>query len=204
MTMAFSYFFPFLLLMALCQKTLMILGRNPKGWGRTVVLASVSGLLVILPIGGLPVGRWWVSLYANPSIPLVALLFSWVMKNCFQTKLLDPAAIQTCTIFSVVAGAVLYPMAMGIGTADPYCAGWHFSWLFVMLLGITLVLIFFNNRFSFVLLATILAFNFHLLESRNLWDYLVDPVLVIISIAVLIQRLVTVYFLNNFIYIRRK
>jgi len=196
--MAFSFFFPFLLMMALCQKALMMLGRSPKGWGTILAIASVSGLLVILPIGGLPVGRWLISLYANPSIPITALLFSRIMENSFQMKLLDHSAIRTCRIFSLVAGAALYPMALGVGAFDPYSAGWHFSWLFVLLLVMTLVLIFLNNRFSVVLLATILAYNLHLLESGNLWDYLVDPVLVIISMAGLIQRLVTVYFFKPF------
>jgi len=186
MTMVFSFVFPFLLLLALCQKALMMLGRSPKGWVAILALSSISGLVIILPIGGLPVGRWLFSLYPNPSIPITALLFSWVVKNFFGIKLLDRSAIQTCRIFSLIAGAALYPMAMGVGTVDPYSAGWHFSWLFVILLGITLALIFLKNRFSVVLLATILAYNFHLLESRNLWDYLVDPILVIISMVGLI------------------
>jgi hypothetical protein len=202
--MAFSFFFPFLLMMALCQRALMMLGRSPKGWGSILAIASVSGLLVIVPVGGLSVGRWLVSLYANPSIPITALLLSRVMKNSLQIRLLDPSALQTCRIFSLVTGAALYPMALGVGTFDPYSAGWHFSWLFVILLVITLVLIFLNNRFSYVLVATILAYNLHLLESGNLWDYLVDPLLVIISIAGLAQRLVTVHFLHNFATIRRK
>ena len=42
-----------------------------------------------------------------------------------------------------------------------------------------------------VLLATILAYNLHLLESGNLWDYLVDPILVLVAIAGLIARMVT-------------
>jgi len=204
MTTIFSFVFPFLLMMALCQKALMVLGRSPKGWGPILAIASVSALLVVLPVGGLPVGRWLVSLYANPSIPITALLFSRVMKNSLQIRLLDPTASQTCRIFSLVAGAALYPMALGVGNFDPYSAGWHFSWLFVMLLVITLVLIFLNNRFACVLVATILAYNLHLLESGNLWDYLVDPLLVIISIAGLAQRLVRVCFLHNFATIRRK
>jgi hypothetical protein len=204
MTMAFSFVFPFLLMMSLWQKVMIMLGKSPNGWWPTSAIASVSGLLVILPIGGLPVGRWLVSLYTNPSIPITALLFSWIIKNSFKIKLLDTSAIQTCRIFSLVAGAALYPMALGVGTFDPYSAGWHFSWLFVILFLMTLVLIFLNNRFSWVLLATILACNLHLLESGNLWDYLVDPVLVIISIAGLAHRWVTVYFLNKFITIRRK
>jgi hypothetical protein len=191
MTIAFSFVFPFLLMMALCQRVMILLGKRPTGWLPSVILASASALMVILPIAGLTVGRWLISLYANPSIPLTALLFSWVLKNAFQMNLLDMSAIQTCRVFSLLTGAVLYPMALGAGAFDPYPAGWHFSWLFVILLGVTLVLLFLKNRFSVVLLATILAYDLHLLESSNLWDYLVDPVLILVAIAGLIARMVT-------------
>ena len=183
MTTAFSFVFPFLLTMALGQKCLMAMGKCPRGWIPSVILASTSGLLVVLPVGGLPAGRWLISLFANPSIPLTALLFSWVLNNAFQLRLLDRGAIQICGLFSLLAGIALYPMALGAGGFDPYPAGWRFSWLFITILGVTLVLLFLRNRFSVVLLATILAYNLHLLESNNLWDYLVDPILVLVAIA---------------------
>jgi hypothetical protein len=191
MTIVFSFVFPFLLMMALFQKTMILLGKRPTGWIPTVIIASASILMVILPIAGLPLGRWLISLYANPCIPLTALLFSWVLKNAFQMNLLNMGAIQTCRVFSILAGAALYPMALGVGAFDPYPAGWHFSWLFVILLGVTLMLLFLKNRFSVVLLATILAYDLHLLESSNLWDYLVDPILILVAIAGLIARMVT-------------
>ncbi|MBW2707967.1 MAG: hypothetical protein JRD04_01575 [Deltaproteobacteria bacterium] len=191
MTTAFSFVFPFLLMMALCQRGMILLGKRPAGWIPTVILVSTSALTIILPIAGLPVGRWLISLYANPSIPLTALLFSRVLKNAFQMNLLDISAIQTCRVFSILAGVALYPMALGAGAFDPYPAGWHFSWLFVILLSVTLVLLFLKNRFSVVLLAAMLAYDLHLLESSNLWDYLVDPILVLVAIAGLIARIVT-------------
>jgi hypothetical protein len=190
MTTVFSFVFPFLLMMALCQRIMISWGKHPTGWILTMTLASASLVMVILPIGGLPVGRWWVSLYPNPSIPLTALLLSWVLKNAFQLNLLDMKTIQTCRWFSLLAGAALYPMALGAGTFDPYGAGWYFSWLFVLLFVITLVLLFLKNRFSVILLATILAFNLHLLESNNLWDYLVDPILILVVLAGLAAQVI--------------
>jgi len=165
-------------------------GKPSTGWIPTIILALVSALMVSLPILGLPLGRWFFSLFANPSIPLTALLFSWVFKNAFQLSLLDVKGIRTGWIFSLLAGAALYPMALGAGAFDPYPAGWHFSWLFVVLLLVTVIMLSLKNRFSGVLLVTILAFNLRLLESGNLWDYLVDPILVITSIVGLIVRVV--------------
>ena len=175
--------FPFLLIMALCQGGLLLWGKPHRGWVPTLMIASAAALIVILPVGGLPVGRWLISLYANPSIPLTALLLTWVLKNAFQYNLLNKTAIRTCQGGSLLAGIALYPMALGLGPFDSYGAGWHFSWLFIVLFSTTLLLLMFKNRFALLLLATILAYDLHLLESGNLWDYLVDPILVLVSVV---------------------
>jgi hypothetical protein len=185
----FSFVFPFLLLIALTQWVMKRLGKNVSGWISMLLIALASGVLVVLPIGGLLGGRWLTTLFPNPSIPLTALLFSRTVKHSFQIKLLDSKALHTCRLLSLLAGVALYPMALGAGLFDPYSAGWHFSWLFVLLLVITLGLLFSKNRFSIVLLATILAYNLHLLESSNLWDYLIDPVLVLISVGASISQI---------------
>ena len=186
---AFSFVFPFLFLTALTQWAIERFGKNISGSISLPLIALASGVLVVLPIGGLPVGRWLTTFFPNPSIPLTALLFSRTVKHSFQIKLLDSKALHTCRLFSLLAGVALYPMALGAGPFDPYSAGWHFSWLFVLLLVITLGLLLFKNRFSIVLLASILAYNLHLLESSNFWDYLIDPVLVFISIGIVISQI---------------
>ncbi len=195
MTEIFSYVFPFLLVVALCQRGMTVLRRDSTGWVPNLMMAFVSGLVVIMPVGGLPVGRWLISLFANPSIPLTALLFCHLMKRSFGIEILDIKSLQACGVFSLLAGMALYPMALGIGPFDPYAAGWHFSWFFVLIFLVTMALLFFRNRFSAVLLAAVIAYDLQLLESGNLWDYVVDPILVLVS---------AVYFLSNFIYIRQK
>ena len=185
----FSFVFPFLFLTALTQWAMERFGKNVSGWISLPLIALVSGALVLLPIGGLPVGRWFIAFFPNPSIPLTILLFLRIVKHSFQIALLDSKALHTCRFFSLLAGLALYPMALGAGPFDPYSAGWHFSWLFVLLLVITLGLLLFKNQFSIVLLATILAYDLHLLESSNFWDYLIDPVLVFISIGAIISQM---------------
>ena len=108
------------------------------------------------------------------SIPLTAILFAKVVEPFFGIKLLDDRAFLTCWIFSIASGAALYPMALGLSELDPYAAGWEFSWLFVLMFFLTVVLLVMKNRFSLVGIAAILAYNLRLLESTNLWDYLVD------------------------------
>ena len=181
MSLAFSFIFPFLLIMALLQVGAGLLGRDLSGWRPTLILVLISAFIVGIPVVGLPLARWMISFNANFSISLTAILFYKVTENSFGVKLLDKNALLTCWIFALTAGVILYPMALGLGRFDPYLAGWGFSWLFVVMCGVTILLLIMKNRFAVVLIAAILAYNLHLLESTNLWDYLVDPFMVLVS-----------------------
>ena len=139
---------------------------------------------------GLPLGRWVFSFNANFSITLTTLLFCRILQNGLEIKLFRPIDFKTAWIFSAIAGLILYPMALGMGTFDPYAAGWGFSSLSVTVLMITIILAFLKNRFAVVLLLAVLAWNLHLLESRNLWDYLIDPFLTIYSLVMLTRKFI--------------
>lgn len=188
MILVFSFVFPFLLIMTLLQGGAGLLGRDLRGWRLTLILGLVSAFIAVTPVGGLPLARWMISFNANFSISLTAILFSKVTESSFGVKLLDKNALLTCWVFSLAAGAILYPMALGLGRFDPYQAGWGFSWLFVVVCGVTILLLIMKNRFAVVLIAAILAHNLHLLESTNLWDYLVDPFMVLVSCIALGSR----------------
>ena len=143
----------------------------------TLIFVLISICVILFPVKGMPLCRWLFSMNANFSITLTALLFCRVLRSGPEIKLFRPVDFQTAWIFAAVAGLILFPMALGAGPFDPYAAGWAFSWLSVTILALTIVLAFLKNRFAVVLLLAVLAWNFHLLESRNLWDYLLDPFL---------------------------
>ncbi len=184
----FSFVVPFLLAVVLIQWLARVFWKRPEGWKSTLVLAMISALIVIIPIKGLPLGRWLISINANFSIPLIAILLHTFLKTGFRVQLLDRKALFGVWVFAAVAGIGLYPMALGLGAFDPYAFGWGFSWLFVVLLVITLGLLLFRNRFGIILMGCLLCYNLRLLESQNLWDYLVDPFLVLISGGVLVRE----------------
>lgn len=188
MPLGFSFVFPFLLIMVLLQGGAGLLGRDLRGWRPTLILGFISAFITVTPVGGLPLARWMISFNANFSISLTAILFYKVTEISFGVKLLDKNALLTCWVFSLTAGVILYPMALGLGRFDPYQAGWGFSWLFVVVCGVTILLLIMKNRFAIVLIAAILAHNLRLLESTNFWDYLVDPFMVLVSCIVLSSR----------------
>jgi hypothetical protein len=172
------------------QSIVGLFRKNVGGWRTTLGLGFLSALIVVIPLGGLPLARWLTGINANFSIPVTALVFSKVWENGSGMRLLDRKAFLSSCMFGLTAGLALYPMALGLSRFDPYEFGWSFSWLFVLLMVATVILLSMKNRFGVVLVACILAYDLQLLESPNLWDYLVDPFFALISGVVLAAQFI--------------
>lgn len=82
----------------------------------------------------------------------------------------------------LLAALVLYPTALGWGDWDAYRAGWG-SQMFLTGLALTALAAFFAGAWllPFAVAAGVLAWTMDLLESGNVWDYLIDPWLVLLA-----------------------
>jgi len=185
MSFAFSFLFPWLLALLMIQCVAVKVKKPPHGWRLTTILAIISGIIAFLPVRGLPLARWLIGIQANFSFPLIAVVFNKAWEHASGSRLLDRQASMASWVFGLFSGLVLYPMALGLGGFDPYAFGWGFSWLFVSLAILTIALLLIKNRFAAVLMACILGYDLNLLESQNLWDYVVDPFFVLFSFAAL-------------------
>jgi hypothetical protein len=94
-------------------------------------------------------------------------------------------------ILVVTAGLLFYPAALGLGMLDPYQWGYLNSYrgtfpsmLFLAaLLAITVIAARLNNALILLCIAAATgAFLIGALESRNIWDYLIDPLIFIFGI----------------------
>jgi hypothetical protein len=184
---AFSFVFPYLLVLAAILLAAPKLRFELRDRRRKIAALVAAGVIVLVPPGWVPLARWVVGLNANFSVPLTALLLDWVWGRMTGTRLLGDRDRLAAGVFGLVSGVLLYPMALGIGGFDPYSLGWGFSWLFVLVFAVTAGLLYFESRFGIVLVAAILAYDIGLLESPNLWDYLVDPFYVVTA-GVLLYR----------------
>ena len=187
---AFSFLFPWLVALLVIQSVAMKLKKSPHGWRLTLALILISGIIAFFPVGGLPLTRWLIGINANFSFPLLAITFSKIWENATGSRLFDPRASMASWIFGLTAGLALYPMALGLGDFDPYTLGWSSSWLFALLATATVVLLLMKDRFAVVLIACILGYDLGLLESQNLWDYLVDPFFVLFSFVAMSNWLI--------------
>ncbi len=178
-TYTFSFLFP---LLSVTWGAQWLLEHFVKRWspGARAFCALVTALIcVAIPLEGLPLARWLISVNANFSIPLTALVFDRIWERSLGHPLMDEKARKAAWLFGLGAGILLYPMALGLGRFDPYGLGFGSGRLLVPLLLITLLLLHGRNGFGAVMVASVLAYNLRLLESSNLWDYLLDPLLVV-------------------------
>jgi hypothetical protein len=80
-------------------------------------------------------------------------------------------------MFLIATGGVfLYPMTLGLTAFDPYILGFGSRPFLVVLFVLALWAV--RRELYFInlcLSASVLAHTMGLLESRNLWDYLIDP-----------------------------
>jgi hypothetical protein len=159
-------------------------------WQCQCALVLVSVGVALLPLGDLPVGHWFAAFVPGLSLPTLALLIDGINRHAGGPDWLPANQRSTVFNFAVLAGLALYPSAMGRGRFDVYTLGWNFSPLTVAVGALSICLIWRGNRFHLVLVAALLAWQLGSMESRNLWDYLVDPILFLVSIAVLAGKLV--------------
>ena len=83
----------------------------------------------------------------------------------------------------------MYPMTLGLSRVDPYELGYRPRALLALVAALVILWWWRRRGAAVVLAAGVGAFNFRVLESVNLWDYLLDPVLVVVAWAVLLWRL---------------
>ena len=164
--------------LVLCAGCLRLLeGRDGVSpWARWAT--ALCFVVLWLPVGAarLPLLAYVRGISSDLSITLVALVGVGL---CRRLLALSPVARrEKLALYRVIslAALFLYPTALGWGDWDSYRSGWG-SWgqwaalLFLSLLG------WFQGLRLLPLLVglALLAWSAGLMESGNLWDYLVDP-----------------------------
>ena len=175
--------------LVLCAACLRLLGwqrgvnAEIRPFGKWIVL----GIFTVFwwPVGSahLPIAGYIRGISSDLSITLVALacIVSWRALLGF-----DPLDQRNLTALWVAVSAtalVLYPLALGWGNWDPYRLGWGSTGIWLGLLSLSIVCWLNSVRLLPLLIAlAVLAWSTGVLESTNLWDYLIDPWLAMIAI----------------------
>ena len=144
---------------------------------RGVWFAAVALGLALAPLGGLPLAGYVRGVTGDLSVTTLVLLAVGFLGG------VEPKERRALSVFVVLGALFLYPMALGLGSFDPYRLGFVPSGLLAALFVVAVLA--WLRQFHVLLLCILVAVSSHaleLMESWNLWDYLVDPWLVAASI----------------------
>jgi hypothetical protein len=142
-------------------------------------------VLVWVPLGAaeLPLVAYFRGISSDLSITLVVLAGLGLVRRLRGLRTIDPQERIALNAAVAAAALFLYPLALGWGDWDPYRAGWGAPGMLLALLAVTVFCWIKGLRLlPMIVAAALLAWTFDLLESTNLWDYLMDPWLAIAAI----------------------
>jgi len=155
---------------------------------RFAMLVGMVALVVLIPIGGMPLAAYLRGWIGDLSITSLVLLTLTLLTRLPGRKIFDSKEYSPLFILVALAGLVLYPMALGIGYWDPYRLGLGNVWFLCGLLLLALAAYFYRlSLVTFIIVLAVLAWSIEWYESRNLWDYLLDPLLFIYVITRLVH-----------------
>jgi hypothetical protein len=161
--------------------------RLPVPW--RVAGALIFAILCLVEIHGVSLAGFVRGAIGDPAVTTTLLLLARLYTWAGGRSLVDDGDRRALFIGIAIAGVLLYPMALGLGRFDPYGLGYDSELpaiLAAVLTGIALA----RSRaaLAWLLVLPILAWDFSLLESDNLWNYFLDPLIVIYSLGWALRR----------------
>jgi len=150
------------------------------------VVAIVVGLLLsVVLIGDLPVYQYLRAVIGELSITTKLLILTVLYQRFLQREtILKRPEFGRLRIVTALVGLGFYPFALGLSMFDPYAHGYQATILAVVVALLVMALVVRRSYWTGSVLAlALVAYYLGILESDNLWDYLLDPVLWLYCIA---------------------
>ena len=145
-------------------------------WVKGLLLALFVALLIPMSGADIPLAAFFRGVIGDLSITLLALSFLSLCHRLLGTAAVNKRELKVLMALVSACAVFLYPTALGLGNWDVYRLGWGSWWLLAALLLFCGVSAWTGLRLVPVLIASaLLAWSFGLMESANLWDYLLDP-----------------------------
>lgn len=167
------------LMIAGTSAVLLQLRRRPPLF-RWIVFCGCF-VAMYLPIGGTSVVGYTRGLIGDLSMTTQILLACSVIDHLLDRKVLSDADRKVVLTVAAIAGLLFYPMTLGLTRFDPYELGYN---SLALILGLALLSVWgWCRRPGAALLIPVglIAFQIGVLESTNIWDYLLDPFVTLYS-----------------------
>ncbi len=162
--------------------TVIRLRRLPVRARYAVMLAAA--LAVFVPIGELPIAAYVRGITGDLSMTTLVLAGAACFTQLTGRTLIGHLDLRALFRLLVLAAVFLYPFALGWTRFDPYALGYGSIEFLAALLLIALAAWWARlHVIVLVVIAAALAYLAGAYESRNLWDYLIDPLVSVYALA---------------------
>ncbi|MBB3046200.1 hypothetical protein FHR99_000436 [Litorivivens lipolytica] len=156
----------------------LLLCRRPALSSRLMMVYGLSLLFLCIPIAGLAPVFYLRGVFGEFSLTstlvLIGLAFCRVTRS--ESIHLPQSELKWLAGLMALVALWFYPMSLGAGIVDPYQWGYQPNLLAIAAIAVgVLAWAKGHNLIVAVLSLDLIAFQFGLLESNNLWDYLIDP-----------------------------
>jgi hypothetical protein len=162
--------------------------RLPLGARYAVMLAAAFA--VFIPFGDLPAVAYLRGITGDVSVTTLILAGAACIAQLTGRTLIGPRDLRALFWVLAPAALFLYPFALGWSQFDPYALGYGSVGFVTALLLVTLAA--WSAKLYaivFIVIAAALAYLAGAYESRNLWDYLIDPLVSVYALVRLLSGL---------------
>jgi len=144
---------------------------------RLVIYLSAYGLSLV-PIQGTLIAEYIQGYFGNLSVSSIILILLHILSRLSPQPLFQAQEKQSAFLLLFSTGCFLYPFTMGLTLYDPYALGYQPIGLGAALCATALFAWWLKK---YLIMTTILLcitiFMLQIGDSRNLWDYLIDPLI---------------------------
>lgn len=156
---------------------------------RALAAVGMAAALLHLPLAGTTLLATLRGLFAEPALTTVVVLAALLLARVGGAVPIrfDGLERRLVAVLAVAVGLVFYPPALGLGPVDPYAWGYGGALLPLGVGGVAMLACVGGCPVLALALAAALAgWRLHWLASPNLWDYLIDPLLVLGALLALL------------------
>jgi len=158
------------------------LQRFPVSARIAVMLAGAFA--VFATFGELSAAAYVRGVTGDLSMTTLVLAGAACVAQFTRGTVIEPRDFRVLFWLVAAAAAFLYPFALGWTRFDPYALGYGSIEFVTALLLVTLAAWHFRrNVVVLIVVAAALAYCVGAYESRNLWDYLIDPLVALVALV---------------------
>ncbi|MFQ3322247.1 MAG: hypothetical protein ACI90U_000053 [Pseudomonadales bacterium] len=161
------------------------LSTKGKGFAFVIIVA-----VTLIPVNQITTTGYIRGVTGDISLISLCWLFTAFVAKVTGKDLVNQQQRTLNIVTLCILALVLYPASLGLVQTDPYVWGYQANNLLIVLAIIGIAMWYAGNYHLTLWIAlAVLGFAFKIMESTNLWDYIIDAWLAIFVISLTIKKL---------------